>query len=72
MLYNGLALLVTRATLMVHAKRWTRYPEVDISRCVRVLNDSKYKGYISVEYEGGGDPVEGTLKLLEDVVVALE
>ena len=27
-----------------------------------------YKGYVSVEYEGGGDPVEGTLKLMEDVV----
>ena len=71
MLYNGLALLVPRATLMVHAKRWTRFPDVDIARCVRVLNDAKYKGYISFEYEGGGDPVQGTLKLMEDVVEAL-
>jgi sugar phosphate isomerase/epimerase len=71
MLYNALGILVPRATLMVHAKRWTRFPDVDIARCVRVLNDCKYKGYISVEYEGGGDPVAGTLKLLDDVVEAL-
>ncbi len=71
MLYNALGILVPRATLMVHAKRWTRFPDVDIARCVRVLNDAKYKGYISVEYEGGGDPVVGTLKLLDDVVDAL-
>jgi sugar phosphate isomerase/epimerase len=71
MLYNGLGLLVPRAASMVHAKRWTRFPDVDIARCVKVLNDAGYKGYISYEYEGGGDPVEGTLKLQEDVVNAL-
>jgi sugar phosphate isomerase/epimerase len=71
MLYNGLEILVPRATLMVHAKRWTRFPDVDIAHCVRVLNNGGYKGYISVEYEAGGDPVEGTVKLLEDVVDAL-
>jgi len=71
MLYNGLELLIPRATSMVHAKRWTRYPDVDIARCVRVLNDADYKGYISFEYEGGGDPIEGTLKLMEDVVDSL-
>ncbi len=71
MLYNGLEVLVPMARSMVHAKRWTRFPDVDISRCVRVLNDAGYKGYISVEYEAGGDPVEGTLKLMEDVVNSL-
>jgi hypothetical protein len=71
MLYNGLEVLIPMARTMCHAKRWTRFPEVDISRCVRVLNDAGYKGYISVEYEAGGDPVEGTLKLLEDVTEAL-
>ena len=71
MLYHGLEVLVPMATSMVHAKRWTRFPDVDIARCVRVLNDADYKGYISTEYEAGGDPVEGTLKLLEDVVSAL-
>ena len=71
MLYNGLEVLIPKAKTMCHAKRWTRYPEVDINRCVQVLNDAKYKGYISLEYEAGGDPVEGTLKLMEDVVEAL-
>jgi len=60
------------AKSMCHAKRWTRFPDVDISRCVQVLNDAEYKGYISVEYEAGGDPVAGTLKLLDDVVSALK
>jgi sugar phosphate isomerase/epimerase len=71
MLYHGLEMLVPRATSMVHAKRWTRYPDVDIKRCVDVLNKLNYQGYISFEYEGGGNPVEGTLKLMEDVVAAL-
>lgn len=71
MLYNGLEVLVPMASSMIHAKRWTRFPDVDIARCVRVLNDAGYKGYISTEYEAGGDPVEGTRKLLDDVVDAL-
>jgi hypothetical protein len=71
MLYNGLGLLVPRASSMVHAKRWTRFPDVDIARCVKVLNDAGYKGFISFEYEAGGDPVEGTIKLMNDVVDAL-
>ncbi len=71
MLYHGLEVLVPKANSMIHAKRWTRFPDVDIARCVQVLNDAGYRGYISTEYEAGGDPVEGTLKLMEDVVVAL-
>lgn len=71
MLYNGLEVIIPMATSMCHAKRWTRFPDVDINRCVQVLNDAGYKGYISTEYEAGGDPVEGTLKLLDDVVAAL-
>jgi sugar phosphate isomerase/epimerase len=71
MLYHGLEILTPRATSMIHAKRWTRYPDVDIKRCVEVLNKLGYKGYISFEYEAGGDPVEGTLKLMNDVIDAL-
>jgi sugar phosphate isomerase/epimerase len=71
MLYHGLDLLVPKATSMVHAKRWVRFPDVDIPRCVRILNDNSYKGFISIEYEAGGDPVEGTIKLLNDVVDSL-
>lgn len=71
MLYNGLDILVPRATTMIHAKRWTRFPDVDIAKCVSILNKYGYKGWISLEYEAGGDPVEGTLKLMNDVVDAL-
>ncbi len=71
MLYNGLDILVPRASTMIHAKRWTRYPDVDIARCVSILNKHSYKGWISLEYEAGGDSVEGTLKLMNDVVDAL-
>ncbi len=71
MLYHGLEMLIPKATSMVHAKRWTRFPDVDIARCTQILNKYNYEGYISVEYEAGGDPVVGTLKLLEDVVHAL-
>lgn len=70
MLYHGLEVLIPMAHSMCHAKRWTRFPDVDIARCVQVLNDAGYDGYISTEYEAGGDPVEGTLKLLDDVVEA--
>jgi hypothetical protein len=72
LLYNGLEVLIPKTKSMCHAKRWTRYPDVDINRCVQVLNNAEYKGYISVEYEAGGDPVAGTLRLLEDVVLALK
>ena len=72
MLYHGLEALAPLATSMIHAKRWSRYPEVDIARCVRVLNEANYTGYISLEYEAGGDPVAGTLKLMEDVVASLQ
>lgn len=71
MLYHGLEMLIPKASCMVHAKRWTRFPDVDIARCTQILNNYRYNGFISVEYEGGGDPVEGTLKLMEDVVYAL-
>ena len=71
MLYHGLEVLLPMTKEMVHAKRWTRFPDVDINRCVQVLNKAGYRGYISTEYEAGGDPVAGTLKLLDDVVAAL-
>jgi hypothetical protein len=71
LLYHGLEVLMPVANSMIHAKRWTRYPDVDIPRCVKVLNDANYKGYISLEYEAGGDPVAGTHTLMNDVVEAL-
>ena len=46
MLYNGLEVLIPMAKSMCHAKRWTRFPDVDIARCVQVLNDADYKGLV--------------------------
>ena len=71
MLYHGLEALIPLATSMCHAKRWTRYPDVDIARCVEVLNRNGYKGDIALEYEADGDPVVGTIRLMEDVVANL-
>ena len=71
MLYHGLEAIIPMATSMCHAKRWSRFPDVDIARCVDVLNRADYKGYISLEYEAGGDPVKGTLDLMKDVVESL-
>ncbi len=74
MLYHGLEALIPYASSMCHAKRWSRYPNVDIARCTRILSAANYRGYVSLEYETSGlddDPVKGTLKLMEDVVAAL-
>ncbi len=72
MLYHGLKALIPYAKSMCHAKRWTRYPNVDIARCVGILKEANYPGYIALEYESGpDDPVQGTLKLMRDVVAAL-
>jgi hypothetical protein len=69
--YYGLELLMPYCTSMVHGKRKVVYPKVDIKRCVQVLNAAHYHGNIAVEYELGGDPVQGTITLMNDIVDAL-
>ncbi|MCZ6905388.1 MAG: TIM barrel protein [Acidobacteria bacterium] len=72
MLYHGLEALIPYASSMVHGKRWVRYPHVDIARCVEVLKKANYQGTIALEYEtNNDDPVEGTRKLMTDIVAAL-
>jgi len=71
MLYHGLEVLAPLSSSMVHAKRWTRFPNVDIARCVRIFNDANYRGYFSVEYEEQDDGVQGSLRIMEEVLVAL-
>jgi len=44
MLYHGLEVLAPLATSMVHAKRWTRFPNVNIARCVKIMEDANYRG----------------------------
>ena len=41
---------------------------VDVARTLEIAKTSGYKGYFSVEFEGEGDPVEGTAKLVEAAV----
>lgn len=36
--------------------------EVNMKKVVEVLKASGYEGYLSIEFEGDGDPVEGTLE----------
>jgi sugar phosphate isomerase/epimerase len=71
MLYHGLEVLAPLATSMVHAKRWTRFPNVDIARCVRIFENANYRGYYTVEYEEQDDGLQGSLKIMEEVLAAL-
>jgi sugar phosphate isomerase/epimerase len=71
MLYHGLEVLAPLASSMVHAKRWTRFPEVDIARCVRIMTNAGYRGYFAVEYEEQGDGVVGSKQIMEEVLAAL-
>lgn len=71
MLYHGLEVLAPLASSMVHAKRWTRFPEVDIARCVRIMTNAGYRGYFAVEFEEQRDGVEGSKQIMEEVLAAL-
>jgi sugar phosphate isomerase/epimerase len=41
---------------------------VDVARTLAIAKASGYKGYFSVEFEGEGDPVAGTRKLVEEAL----
>jgi sugar phosphate isomerase/epimerase len=38
---------------------------IDLARTFEIVRASGYKGYFSVEFEGEGDPVVGTEKLVD-------
>ena len=71
MLYHGLEVLAPLSSTMVHAKRWTRFPDVDIARCVRIMTTAGYRGYFAVEFEEQRDGVEGSKQIMEEVLAAL-
>lgn len=57
----------------VHAKSHSFTPDgeevdVDYARLLKILRDAKYKGAISIEFEGEGDPIEG-VKKTRDLIV---
>jgi sugar phosphate isomerase/epimerase len=41
---------------------------VDLARTFAIAKASGYKGYFSVEFEGEGDPIVGTGKLVEQAL----
>jgi len=64
--YDGLEKLLPYA-FHVHAKSYKfdakgRETRLDYLRIARLLRDADYRGAISVEYEGKGEPLEGSLK----------
>ena len=70
MLYHGLEVLAPLSSSMVHAKRWTRFPDIDIARCVRIMTNAGYRGYFAAEYEEQGDGVVGSKQIMEEVLAA--
>jgi hypothetical protein len=72
MLYHGLEVLAPLASSMVHAKRWTRFPNVDLARCVKIMENANYRGYYAPEFEEEADGVQGSLQAMEAVLAALD
>ncbi|MPY91350.1 MAG: TIM barrel protein [Luteitalea sp.] len=72
LLYHGLEALMPYAHTTVHAKYWDRWGEVDLRRCVQILNEANYQGKIALEYEAGPwDGVEGCRYMLKEILAAL-
>jgi len=67
--YAGLAALVPYA-LVIHAKTYDldaegNVPEFDFARCLRIVREAGYDGYLSIEFEGQGDQYEGVRRTIE-------
>ena len=72
MLYHALDDMMPFAKSIVHAKIWDRWENLDIERCVKIINKHNFQGKISLEYESGPwNGIEGTRKLAEAVTGAL-
>ncbi|MGH2460410.1 MAG: sugar phosphate isomerase/epimerase family protein [Chloroflexota bacterium] len=67
--YDGLAALMPYA-LVVHAKTYDldasgNVPEFDFPRCLQIVRDAGYAGYLSIEFEGKGDQYDGVQRTIE-------
>ncbi|HVC35786.1 MAG TPA: sugar phosphate isomerase/epimerase family protein [Chloroflexota bacterium] len=67
--YAGLAAIAPHA-LVVHAKTYDldasgNVPEFDFARCLRIVREAGYDGYLSIEFEGNGDQYAGVQKTIE-------
>jgi L-ribulose-5-phosphate 3-epimerase len=73
--YAGLELIAPFA-LVAHAKTYDldaegNVPEFDFARCLQILNDVGYDGWLSIEFEGQGDQYEGVQRSI-DLIRRLE
>ncbi len=72
LLYHGLEALAPYTHTTVHAKYWNRWKEVDVQRCVKIMNKANFQGKFALEYEDGpGDGVDGARYLFKEVMAAL-
>jgi sugar phosphate isomerase/epimerase len=68
--YEAVAAMFQRAYNISHVKDAEvdhgKVFRVDLSRTFGIAKAAGYKGYFSMEFEGEGDPYEGTRKLIEE------
>jgi sugar phosphate isomerase/epimerase len=53
----------------VHAKVYDideqlNHPKFDLERCITLAKECGYDGYIGIEYQGSGDPIEGVTRAI--------
>lgn len=73
--YEGLKLMASHAAI-VHAKTYDfdssgEFRDFDFARCMRIFKDSGYDGYLSIEFEGKGDQIQGVKQTI-DLIRRLE
>ncbi len=72
LLYHGLEALAPYTHTTVHAKYWSRWKDVDVRRCVRIMTNARFQGIFALEYEEGPwDGVDGARYLLKEGLAAL-
>ena len=73
--YASLAKMLPLAKA-VHAKvldidENLEHPKFDLNKCVNLARACGYDGYLGIEYEGSGDPVEGVKRAIEKLTPLL-
>jgi sugar phosphate isomerase/epimerase len=73
--FAGLAKILPMAKA-VHAKVYDideqlNHPKFDLARCVALAKEAGYDGHLGIEYEGGGDPIEGVQRSISKLSTML-
>lgn len=73
--FAGLAKILPLARA-VHAKVYEmndqlEHPKFDLARCVELTKQAGYDGYLGIEFEGTGDPIEGVQKAISKLTPML-